>query len=229
MPLYKKNEFMRRQKFGFWTEQPFYRWTQRMTAVTFGALGKLESHGSENIPRRGGVILLSNHVSYLDPFIIGTAAHREIHYMARHDVFRIPGLRQFIVALNAYPVRRGAADRGALKHTLSLLKAGKVVLIFPEGTRSVDGTLGKAHDGVSFIVHSADVPTIPVFLKGTILPRNAKCIRPTQLSATFGSPLDFNEVRQIADRRELYRRMGEQIMQSIAELRDESANRLVRK
>lgn len=200
-----------------------------MTAVTFGALGKLESHGNENIPRRGGVLLLSNHVSYLDPFIIGTVAHREIHYMARHDVFRIPGLRQFIAALNAYPVRRGAADRGALKHTLSLLKAGKVVLIFPEGTRSVDGMLGKAHDGASFIVHSADVPTIPVFLKGTILPRNAKCIRPTQLSATFGSPLDFNEVRQIADRRELYRRMGEQIMQSIAELRDESANRLVRK
>ena len=229
MPLYKKNEFMRRQHFGFWTEQPFYRWTQRTTSVIFDALGKLESHGNENIPRRGGVLLLSNHVSYLDPFIIGTAAHREIHYMARHDVFRIPGLRQFIAALNAYPVRRGAADRGALKHTLSLLKAGKVVLIFPEGTRSVDGTLGKAHDGVSFIVHSADVPTIPVFLKGTILPRNSKFIRPAQLSATFGSPLDFNEVRQIADRRELYRRMGEQIMQSIAELRDESANRLVRK
>jgi 1-acyl-sn-glycerol-3-phosphate acyltransferase len=229
MPLYKKNEFMRHQKFGFRTEQPFYRWTQRTTSVIFGALGKLESHGNENIPRRGGVLLLSNHVSYLDPFIIGTAANREIHYMARHDVFRIPGLSQFITALNAYPVRRGVADRAALKHTLSLLKAGKAVLIFPEGTRSVDGTLGKAHDGVSFIVHSADVPTIPVFLKGTMLPRNAKCIRPTQLSATFGLPLDFNEVRQIADRRQLYRRMGEQIMQSIAELRDESANRLMRK
>ena len=74
--------------------------------------------------------------------------------------------------------------------------------------------------GVSFIAHNAEAPAIPAYLKGTILPRNAKWIHPAQLTVTFGSPIDFTEVRQIEDKRELYRRMGEQIMQEIANLRD---------
>jgi 1-acyl-sn-glycerol-3-phosphate acyltransferase len=191
-----------------------------MTNFVFRLFGKLESYGYENIPRQGGALLMCNHVSYLDPFIIGAATTRELHFMARHNVFGIPLLGRLIVAHNAYPVRRGAADRAALRHTISLLKSGKVVLLFPEGTRSADGTLGKAHDGVSFIAHNANVPTIPVFLKGAILPRNAKWIHPTQLSATFGPPIDFTEVQKIADKRELYRRMSAQIMQEIANLRD---------
>ena len=211
---------MQRFRFGFRTDQRIYRWSHRIANFVFRLFGKLESYGYENIPRQGGALLMCNHVSFLDPFIIGAAATRELHFMARHDVFGIPLLGRLIVAHNAYPVRRGAADRAALRHTLSLLKSGKAVLLFPEGTRSADGTLGNAHGGVSFIAHNADVPTIPVFLKGAILPRNAKWIQPTQLSATFGLPIDFTEVRQITDKRELYRRMGEQIMQEIAYLRD---------
>jgi 1-acyl-sn-glycerol-3-phosphate acyltransferase len=216
---------MRLQKYRFQTDHRLYRWSHRITSVFFDVLGKLESHGSENIPDRGGVLLLSNHLSFPDPVIVATAANREIHFMTRDDVFRIPFLSWLVAAHNAYPVRRGVADRAALKHTLSLLKAGEVVLIFPEGTRSVDGTLGKARDGASFIVHNADVPTIPVFLKGAekMMPRNAKWIRPAKLSITFGLPLDFTKVRKIGDKRELYRRMGEQIMQSIAALRDKEA------
>ena len=211
---------MRRHNFGFWTDQLPYRWSHRITNFTFNVLGKLESHGNENIPRHGGALILCNHVSYLDPFIIGSAAHRELHFMARHDSFEMPVIGKLIAIHNAYPVRRGTADRAALRHTISLLKSGNVVLIFPEGTRSVDGTLGKAHGGVSFIVHNANVPTVPAYLKGTILPRSAKWIHPAQLSVTFGSPMDFTEVRQIEDKRELYRQMGEQIMQEIASLRD---------
>ena len=211
---------MRRHKFGFWSDQLPYRWSHRITNFTFNVLGKLESHGNENIPRRGGALILCNHRSYLDPFIIGSAANREFHFMARHDSFEMPVIGKLIAIHNAYPVRRGTADRAALRRTISLLKSGNVVLIFPEGTRSVDGTLGKAHGGVSFIVHNADVPTIPAYLKGTILPRNAKWIHPAQLSVTFGPPMDFTEVRQIEDKRELYRQMGEQIMQEIANIRD---------
>ena len=211
---------MRRHNFGFWTDQLPYRWSHRITNFTFNVLGKLESHGNENIPRHGGALILCNHVSYLDPFIIGSAAHRELHFMARHDSFEMPVIGKLIAIHNAYPVRRGTADRAALRRTISLLKSGNVVLIFPEGTRSVDGTLGKAHGGVSFIVHNANVPTVPAYLKGTILPRSAKWIHPAQLSVTFGPPMDFTEVRQIEDKRELYRQMGEQIMQEIANLRD---------
>jgi 1-acyl-sn-glycerol-3-phosphate acyltransferase len=213
---------MRPQKFGFRTEQQLYRWAHRMANVIFGALGNLESHGNENIPRRGGALLMSNHLSYLDPIIIGAAANREIHYMTRHDVFEIPILGRIIVAFNAFPVKRGAPDVAALRRTIFLLKSGKAVLVFPEGTRSVDGALGKAHDGASFIAFNANVPTIPAYLKGPerLMPRNARWIRPAQLTVTFGPPIDFTAARQLKDRREAYHLMGEQIMQSIAELRD---------
>ena len=140
------------------------------------------SHG------KGGALILCNHLSYMDPFIVGSAANRELHFMARHNSFDMPVIGRVIAAHNAYPVRRGTADRAALRHTISLLKSGNLVLIFPEGTRSVDGTLGKPHGGVSFIAHNAGVPAIPAYVRGTILPRNAKWIRPAQLTVTFGSP-----------------------------------------
>ena len=211
---------MRRQNFGFWTDQLPYRWSHRITNFIFNLFGRLESHGNENIPRQGGALILCNHLSYLDPFIVGSAANRELHFMARHNSFDMPVIGKLIAAHNAYPVRRGTADRAALRHTISLLKSGKLVLIFPEGTRSVDGTLGKPHGGVSFIAYNAGVPAIPAYVRGTILPRNAKWIRPSQLTVTFGSPIDFSETRKLEDKRELYRRMGEQIMQEIANLRD---------
>ncbi len=213
---------MQRRKYSFRSDQPVYRRSHRITTFFFNALGKLESYGSENVPMQGGVLLVSNHVSLPDPVIIGTAANRELHYMARHDVFRIPGLSWLITALNAYPVHRGAADRAALKHTLSLLKMGKAVLIFPEGTRGVGGVLGKALGGASFIAYRANVPTIPVFLKGAeqMMPRDAKWLKPAKLSVTFGQPIDFKKILGIVDRREAQRRIGELIMHSIAKLRD---------
>ena len=216
---------MRRHDFGFWTDQLPYRWSHRITNFAFKVLGKLESHGNENIPRQGGILILCNHQSYLDPFIVGSAANRELHFMARHDSFEMPLIGPLIAAHNAYPVRRATADRAALRRTISLLKSGKVVLIFPEGTRSVDGTLGKAHGGVSFIAHNAGVPAIPAYVRGNILPRNAKWIHPAQLTVTFGTPIDFTEVQQIEDKRELYRQMGEQIMQEIADIRDKQIHK----
>jgi 1-acyl-sn-glycerol-3-phosphate acyltransferase len=218
---------MRYQKYEYWTERPLVRWTQRVASSAFEALGNLECHGSEHIPRNGGVLLLANHACYLDPFIIGTVATREMYAMARHDVFRIPILNKILVALNAYPVKRGTADRGALRVTIELLKRGEVVLIFPGGTRTNDGTLQKVHRGVSFIVHNANVPTIPVFLKGgeRLMPRDSKYIRPTKLTVTFGQPIDFTKLPETEDKRELYQGIGDLIMGAMAELEDVSTKR----
>jgi 1-acyl-sn-glycerol-3-phosphate acyltransferase len=214
---------MRYQKHNFWTDRPEYRWIQRATAFLFDLFGDLESHGTEHIPRKGGILLLSNHVSFLDPAIIATVATREVHFMARDNIF-IPGLRRFLRRFNVFPVRRGAADRAALQHAVGLLENGEVVLIFPEGTRSFDGNLGQARHGASFIAYAADVPTIPVFLKGPerMMPRHSKFIHPAKLSATFGPPIDFTDIRNISNKREMYRRTGEQIMRSIADLQDAS-------
>lgn len=212
----------------FWTPRPLYRWGHRLTTLFCKSMGHLEARGVQYIPREGGVLLVSNHVSLLDPVIVGSAVNREVHYMARSNVFKVPGLGKLISAYNAYPVNRGAPDLGALRRTISLLKAGNVVLIFPEGTRSVDGTLGKAHDGVCFIVHRAGVPTLPIFHSGAerMLRRGSKSLRRTKLTVTVGEPIEFTGLDKFDVKRELYQHMGIEIMQAIAELRDKRHERL---
>jgi 1-acyl-sn-glycerol-3-phosphate acyltransferase len=100
------------------------------------------------------------------------------------------------------------------------LRIGKAVVIFPEGTRSTDGTLGEVKKGVSSIIHHSDVPTIPVCLKGAerFMPRGAKFISPSKLSVPFGTPIDFTALEGIDQRQELYGQMGEQIRQTILNL-----------
>jgi len=205
----------------FWTPHPIYRWGHRLTSLFCKTVGRLEAHGVAHIPRDGGVLLISNHVSFLDPVIIGSAANREIHFMARSTAFDIPGLGKLISVYNAYPVNRGAPDLGALRRTISLLQDGNVVLMFPEGTRSVDGTLGKARDGACFIAHRAGVPTIPVFHSGAerVLPRNSKRLRRSKLKVIFGEPLELTS-GEFETRREMYQHMGNQMMEAIADLRD---------
>ena len=207
----------------FWTPRPIYRWGHRLTSLFCKVVGHLEAQGVNHIPRKGGVLFLSNRVSFLDPVIVGSAANREVHYMARSNAFDIPGLGKLIAVYNAYPVNRGAPDLGALRKTISLLKEGNAVLIFPEGTRSVDGTLGKARDGACFIAHRAGVPTIPVFHSGAerVLPRNSKRLRRTKLTVTFGEPLELI-TEEFETRREMYQHMGNQIMEAIADLRDQT-------
>ena len=197
----------------------------RLTSLFCKTVGRLETHGVAHIPREGGVLLISNHVSFLDPVIIGSAANREIHFMARSTAFDIPGLGKLISVYNAYPVNRGAPDLGALRRTISLLQAGNVVLMFPEGTRSVDGTLGKARDGACFIAHRAGVPTLPVFHSGAerVLPRNSKRLRRSKLKVIFGEPLELI-AGEFETRREMYQHMGNQMMEAIADLRDQMLN-----
>ena len=205
----------------FWTSRAVYRWGHRLTNIFCKTMGHLEAQGVHHIPREGGVLLVSNHVSFLDPVIIGSAANREIHFMARSNAFDIPGLGKLISVYNAYPVNRGAPDLKALRNTISLLKNGNVVLIFPEGTRSVDGTLGKARDGACFIAHRAGVPTIPVFHSGAerMLPRNSRRLRRAKLSVAFGTPLELTP-GAFETNREMYQQMGNQMMEAIADLRD---------
>ncbi|MDE0299816.1 MAG: lysophospholipid acyltransferase family protein [Candidatus Poribacteria bacterium] len=211
---------MKYQHFSFWTDSVPYRWSQRCLGAAFTGLCNLEAHGNEHVPRKGGVLLLSNHVSYLDPFIVGTTARREFYFMTRDNMFGIPLLGKLLALHNAYPVKRGTADRSALRRTISLLKDGHAVLIFPEGTRSKDGNLGKARDGVSFIIHNADVPAIPVYLAGAncLMPRRSKWVRPAKLSTHFGPPIDFSEARETEDKRLMYQRMSRMIMESIGAL-----------
>lgn len=211
----------------FWSPRRIYRWAHRLTYLFCKVMGHIETQGVENIPREGGVLLVSNHISLLDPVIVGSAANREINFMARSNVFNVPLLGRLISIFNAYPVNRGRPDLGALRRTISLLKTGNAALIFPEGTRSFDGKLGKAHDGACFIAHRANVPTVPVFHRGAekMMPRGSRRIRRAKLSVTFGKPIDFSHIVESEIKREMYQQMGVQMMGAISDLESHSLHR----
>jgi 1-acyl-sn-glycerol-3-phosphate acyltransferase len=200
-----------------------YHFFHVITRPLFKTLFKFKIYGAENVPQKGGVMLMINHVSYLDPIFIGAAVKRNLHYMARSTLFKKGFIDRFLRSLNAFPVHLGSADRSAIRNALKLLDEGKLLLVFPEGTRSHDGSLGKAQDGVGFMAHRTNACVIPVFLDGTYkaMPRNSKMIKPTRITVSFGKPIDMSIYRNSEANRETYSKIGEDIMSGIAKLKAE--------
>jgi 1-acyl-sn-glycerol-3-phosphate acyltransferase len=163
---------------------------------------------------------MTNHASYFDPVFIGAAVNRNLNYMARATLFKPKIVEKFLLSMSAFPVNVGGSDTKAIRWTLELLKSGGVLNIFPEGTRSTDGKLGKALPGVGLIAHKTDAPIVPVYLSGTrlVLPRNVKMPRLAKVRIFFGKPLDMEPYRGIKATREIYNEIGEKIMAGIAEL-----------
>lgn len=215
---------MKHQKPNSENKNYFYHSARCIIRPILDVLSHLESHGSENIPKQGGVVLVSNHVSLLDPVIIGAAMDRELHFLGVDTYFRMPYLGWLFTQLNGIPIKRAAPSWQSFKKTISCLEVGKAFLIFPEGTRSTDRTLGEIKNGASFIIHHSGVPVIPVFIKGAerFMPRGAKFIRPAKLSVTFGTPINFMGLKGIERKQELYQRMSEQIRQAILALAADS-------
>ena len=214
---------MKHQKPNSENKNYFYHSARCIIRPILDVLSHLESHRNRHIPKQGGIVLVSNHVSFLDPIIIGALTVRELHFLGTDAYFHIPCLGWFLTKGNSFPIKRGTPDRQALREALSRLQAGKALLIFPEGTRSVDGRLGEMKKGVSFMIHHSGVPVIPVFIKGAerFMPRGAKFIRPAKLSVTFGPPIDFTALEGIERKPELYQRMSEQIRAAILGLTED--------
>jgi len=135
-----------------------------------GFLWGLKYHGLKNVPRTGGVILAANHQSLVDPVLVGCALgcglSREIHFMARKTLFEIPVLGRLIVALNAFPITRDSGDVKGVRTALERLKKGSALLVFPEGTRTLDGRIGQMKAGIRLLAERAAVPIVPVLIVG---------------------------------------------------------------
>jgi len=149
--------------------------------------------GQEHVPESGPVILAPNHVSYLDPVVVGIAVSRRVHFMAKKELFRNPLIGWFLRALQAFPVTRERVDPSTLKRTLSLLAAGHVVLVFPEGTRGDGQALRPAKPGIAVIAARSQAAVVPVFHWGAeqALPRDGRRMRRAPLRVRFGPPLAF--------------------------------------
>ena len=174
---------------------------------------RLKVYGRENIPKTGGFILASNHTSYLDPLVVGAAVNRRVNFMARHDLFLHPVLRWWMSGVGAFPVKRDSADLSALKEAISRLKRGEGLVLFPEGTRSIEGSLGEAEPGIGLIAVKSQSPVIPTFVKGAerAMPKGAKLLKPQRIYVYFGKPISI-------ERRMPYQDIAGNIMQQIRHL-----------
>ena len=129
---------------------------------------RLKVSGLKNLPQRKPFIICSNHINWLDPVTIGTAipARYKINYMAKAELFKNPLFGYLLRRVGAFPIKRYEDDYAALKKSFKVLKEGHVLGLFPEGSRSKDGRLQKAHDGAALIAVRSGVPILPVAIKG---------------------------------------------------------------
>jgi glycerol-3-phosphate dehydrogenase (NAD(P)+) len=157
---------------------------------------RLSRIGREHIPQEGPVIFASNHRSFLDPFIVGTLVRRPIYYVAKKELFRHRIIAWFLNSLGAFPVDRGASDTEMLATARAILARGDCIVIFPEGTRTRPGTLGKPKRGVGRLALEAGAPIVPVAVIGTENVRRGWRIRPHKVRVRAGHPLTFPQVNQ---------------------------------
>lgn len=139
----------------------------RAVAKALFMFSGLRVEGVDNIPRKGAVILAANHVSFWDPILIGVAAKRPIHYIAKAELFNNKILGTLCNNLNAFPVKRGSPDRKAIRHALNLLEEGKVLGVFPEGTRNRTDQEIKAASGIALFAIKSGAPVVPIACQGT--------------------------------------------------------------
>lgn len=155
-----------------------------------------EVTGQAHVPARGPFILAANHVSFLDPPVVGTACPRRVYFMARADLFRRPLLGLFMRSVGVIPLRRGEADVTAMREALEHLRQGLPVAIFPEGGRQRSGQIGTAKRGVGVLAELAQAPIVPAYVAGTYeaLPPTATRVRRAKIRVAFGAPISYTHV-----------------------------------
>jgi 1-acyl-sn-glycerol-3-phosphate acyltransferase len=178
--------------------------------------------GRHHVPRRGPVILASNHLSFIDSMVIPLVAPRPVTFLAKAEYFDRRRTRWFFSALGAVPVRRGhhRAAQASLDAALRVLQDGGAFGIYPEGTRSLDGRLYRGRTGVGWLALTARAPVVPVALAGTqeIQPVGARLPRVRRVTVRFGEPITFGPEYGDAGQARARRRVTDEIMDRIAEL-----------
>jgi len=186
---------------------------------------RFEVCGKESIPDRSPFIIVANHISYGDPVAMAIAFSKfKVIFIAKKELFHVPLFNVWFKSLGCIPIERWSGSSKPLKRSLKKLKEGGVLGIFPEGSRSIDGKLQKAQDGVGLIAAKSGVPIIPIYISGTdkALPRGKRMPRPCKIRVKVGKAVDITESLKINDRREIYGSIGEKIMESISKLKDET-------
>ncbi|HBC94629.1 MAG TPA: 1-acyl-sn-glycerol-3-phosphate acyltransferase [Pelotomaculum sp.] len=170
-------------------------------------LRRWEIRGAENLPATGGVVLVANHVSYWDPIAIICAFKRQVYFMAKYELFKIPLVGYAVRSSGAFPVRRDVTDRNAVRTALRLLQADEVVGLFPEGTRSHTGEMLRPHLGAAMIALKSRTPVVPIAVSGT---RGVF----SKITVHVGNPIHFQSMTKTT--REDLESISDRIMTEIA-------------
>ncbi len=195
----------------------YYRFAYNVVGLEL-MLHRPQIIGRENVPK-GGCLIVSNHVSYMDPTTVGWAVAREIHYLGRKSLFKPPFWSWFLPICNVLPIDRDANDISGLRRIIRMLKEGHAVLLFPEGTRSSDGTLQAAEPGAGLVALKAGVPILPVRVFGTFesLSRHTKRLRFHPIRVVIGKPYQPTIVEGRREK-ESYGPVAQEMMDKIAAL-----------
>ncbi|EJL40946.1 1-acyl-sn-glycerol-3-phosphate acyltransferase [Brevibacillus agri] len=192
----------------------YYRLFRGIFRIIFSLVFRWQVIGREHIPKEGPVILCANHISLWDPPLLGSGIERQVHFMAKEELFKIPLLSFLITKFGAFPVKRGAGDRAAIRTTLKLLEDGKIFGIFPEGTRSKTGEPGEAMPGVAMFALKSQAAVIPVAIIGPY-----RAFRPIKI--VYGKPIDLTSLREAKSGSDVLKETSDLIMARIKELRDQ--------
>jgi 1-acyl-sn-glycerol-3-phosphate acyltransferase len=180
----------------------------------------------ERVPLEGGVILASNHASYLDPPLVGCGLRRSINYLARENLFRFPVMGWVLRQWQVVPVDREGGGAAGLRAILNRLLAGGAIILFPEGTRTREGKLQPARSGIGLTVIKSSALVVPVRVFGTFeaYGRHLLFPRPYRVVVKYGQPMAFSELRAEASAcskarlKEIYQQVADEIMAAIAQL-----------
>ncbi len=167
----------------------FYYVARALVRLVLRMATRCQVKGLENIPQRGPLIAIANHINLADPPIIGAVLPRTAIFMAKEELFRSPFIRYFISRFGAFPVHRQQLDLKAMRSALGVLETGRMLIIFPEGHRSEDNKLQPAFSGAALVALHANVPVLPVGIYGTEVVRGIGwLLRRPRINVNIGVP-----------------------------------------
>ena len=184
-----------------WLQRSVYAGFRILSRLVGVGLFGLRCYGRHHMPRRGAVLVCSNHQSTMDPVLLGLTFDRRLNYLARKSLFSFWPFRLLIEFLDAIPIDRGRAGIAGLKEALRRIRRGEMVLIFPEGTRSEDGDVAALEPGFCALARRADVTLLPVGIDGAFdaWPRGAACPQLAKIFVCVGQPIDPPHIRTLSD------------------------------
>ena len=194
----------------------FYRTLYKLLSRLIRFLYRIEIRGAENEVSEGPVLVCINHTALTDVFVTAVCLHRQLHFMAKAELFKIPVLRSLIGALGAFPVKRGTGDVHAIKKTLSILGEGKTVAMFPQGTRcpGVHPSETEPKSGAGLIAYRSQCTVQPIGI--STKRRKLGMFRRTVV--TIGRPIPFEELHMTSGTPDEYQRAAAQIFSAICDI-----------